>query len=517
MPEEIKIRVVQESVGTAIKDAERDLERLKQGRAQLATAVPDLNAAPSPGAKESAAVAKAAQSEALRRNKGLVADAEEDLARAQAGGAGAGRIAELQSQVREQKLAGRFMREQGLGEDDALGKARGMVELQNQAKQRATGEKAASKEAADAQKAAASEAAAAEKTAAKEATDAQRAASAAEKAASREAADAQRAAARARVEGERHVTREMHEQAAVLKAQESRRAQIVNAAANFAESQAGAGGLGGVTSALGGIGGPGAMIGAAIAAMTVGLAAQFAQQGHAMSVMGMEDTASRTVAGRRSQRLSSFEGSASAAREGEMSAKDEIVQREADREKLAEEAKAKWWNPASWMRSLTGEAQNPTIENEMAITRAREKMASDSATKREKFTQEGGRDIEISEKIAAGDMAGARALEAKAKYHREIKSLLAGGASGEDAVRGADAKFAADIRQREQSMGTLIGARTGATAAARIAGLGDRQYAGARAAVGEQRGWEIKNTLDANHREAMNIQTRKNFSRPPMR
>jgi hypothetical protein len=102
------------------------------------------------------------------------------------------------------------------------------------------------------------------------------------------------------------------------------------------------------------------------------------------------------------------------------------------------------------------------------------------------------REVGLTERLAAGDMSGARSLEAKMKYHAEINRLKGMGASADEQVRGADAKFALEMRQHEQAMAGLITARTGAGSAARIASLADRQFAGVRGAVGEQRESEMK-------------------------
>lgn len=114
-------------------------------------------------------------------------------------------------------------------------------------------------------------------------------------------------------------------------------------------------------------------------------------------------------------------------------------------------------------------------ESDNAQARDVSNLEKDKADQRYFYRQETGREIEIAEKVAAGEMAAARAAEMRLKYHRDIEALKAKGADFEDATRGADANFRADLRQREQSMGSLITARTGASAAARIAVLAGRQ------------------------------------------
>ncbi len=114
-------------------------------------------------------------------------------------------------------------------------------------------------------------------------------------------------------------------------------------------------------------------------------------------------------------------------------------------------------------------------EADAAQVRDKANLDKERADQRWYFSQEGGRQIEIAEKVALGEMAAARAAEHRLKYHKDLEAFKAQGADFSEATRGADANFSADLRLREQSMGSLITARTGASAAARLAGLAERQ------------------------------------------
>lgn len=356
-----------------------------------------------------------------------------------------------------------------------------------------------------------------ERAAEKEAALAAKATGAAEAAKAAEAKAAQLAV-------EKRIKAEQLEQLAVLRAQEAATAKRIaqlktrlgNAAAGAVENVAGASGFGGVTNAVGAAGGPVGMVAAMAAIVGAAIASSVAKQNHQLAIIGMEDAAASRVQDRSLQRLAGFEGSSGSARERAASAKDEIIRREADRERLAEEAKPKWYSPSSWMKALTGENQNATIENENAITRKRNEEAAAKAIQREQFERDGAKELDITERRARGEMASAKSAEMALQYHREVVRLQKEGATNAEALRGADAKFSADIRDREQSVAGLINARTGAAAAARIASVAGRQFEGARDAVAAQKIEELTRVTREKADEAQATRTRPVFTSPPL-
>jgi hypothetical protein len=295
----------------------------------------------------------------------------------------------------------------------------------------------------------------------------------------------------------------------------TRMSRITHHAAGAIENAAGGSPFGGAAGALGAVGGP-AAIAASIAAAVTAVFGSIARQQDQLKLIGIEDTAARTVQARHLQRLAGSEGTSASARSEEEAAKDEIIAREADKARIEEKNRPKWYNPVSWFKHLTAEDQNEGIENENGITLARERQAEAKRLKREKFKEIGLKEIEISEKRARGEMASAKAAEMALNYHKDIKRLDLEGADPKEQIRGADAKFAMEMRQREQSMAGLINARTGAAAAARIASLGDRQFRQAREAVAAQKIEEQTRLQREQHSEAMAARTRPKFSSPPL-
>jgi len=159
MGEEVKIVLRTEAKGDGARVTKEGLDAVtnsgqraaaatsKAGRPQghLATPPPDLNAKlPEPE--------KQTKAEAARRNRAVIADAEADLANARATGAAPTVIAQRERELRERKLAARFMREQNIPEEEALGKASSLVDSQIASKKRNDEEKIAAKTRIDAEK-----------------------------------------------------------------------------------------------------------------------------------------------------------------------------------------------------------------------------------------------------------------------------------------------------------------------------------------------------------------------------
>jgi hypothetical protein len=443
MAEEIKIVVKQEGQGSAIKDAEKDLDKLqKKGKSALATPAPDLNAPQTPSAPEAKKAQAQERRESVRRNRQLVADAEEDLVKARARGAGASEIKDLQSQVREQKLAGRFQREQGLSDEDAIAKARNLVSLQN--------EGAEVKE---------------------------KAAQSSRQQAGEEAASAKQALA-AKKEAATKEKLEQREQLAVLKAKESYATRVARAGGSFAEGIAGGSQFGGIASALGSGGGPIGMIVAAVAAATVGVAAAFAKQSDQRVLMGIENRTDSAVLSRHLRRQAGFEGTAASNRQEAQALQDDAFKRNLDRELLQKKSEFKWYNPAGWLDQLTGKSENDKNQNEAAIQRDLAGAEKAKAAAREKYRTMVAPEIEAQKLLMHGHAREARALQDKVTWQQEYNRLRDSQATDEEAKEGADTKIATIQRDRAGSFAKTLGARAGAGEVARVARLAAHQADG---------------------------------------
>jgi len=92
------------------------------------------------------------KADTTQRNRALLADAELNLAQARASGAAPTVIAQRERQLRERRLANRFMREQGMDEKDAMGMAGDLVGAQSAAKDRASAAKVEAKTRVDAER-----------------------------------------------------------------------------------------------------------------------------------------------------------------------------------------------------------------------------------------------------------------------------------------------------------------------------------------------------------------------------
>jgi len=151
--EEVKIVVRSESQGNGLRSTKEELEQIASSGKKASEATQKVaSGKPHPGQVTSASgwdkkpQTPDAKASAARNNRALIADAEQDLAQARATGAAPTVIAQRERELRERKLAARFMREQGVGEEEALDKAGSLVGSQQAAKARAAAEKEAGKE-----------------------------------------------------------------------------------------------------------------------------------------------------------------------------------------------------------------------------------------------------------------------------------------------------------------------------------------------------------------------------------
>lgn len=328
----------------------------------------------------------------------------------------------------------------------------------------------------------------------------------------KERANSEKAITRETKERTSAETKAAKERDAVDRARMSMLSRATRHAAGAVEGAAGGSPLGGLGSMLGGPAGIALQIGAAVTAV----AAAFSRHADKVDLMRIDDRASMAVQNRHMQRLAGVDGTSASARAEEENAKDELIELHSKKERLNKEAETKWYNPMSWVRHLTGEDQDALRENDMAVARAHKRQADATRIKRDKFQEIGLKEIEIAEKRAAGDMASAKAQEMALEYHKRVKRLEAEGADPKEQIRGADAEFATQMRQREQSMAGLITAHTGARAAKRIASVALHQFQQARDSVLAQKMDEQKRLHLDTHNEAMNARTRRKFSSPPL-
>lgn len=328
--------------------------------------------------------------------------------------------------------------------------------------------------------------------------------------------------AKERLRDEKAITHERASQVAIEKARASRVARVTNAVANFAEGQlAGVGGFTGITSALGSAGGTVATTAALAAAIATATFASEAERGHLFRMGDLSDKADREAQERKLKRLAGFEGTSSSNRAEARDLREEAGRRESAKEGLFEAAKPRWWHPQEfglWANNLFG-ANMMATQGEDAIKRnaAAQQTALRGAKEaeeqaRKKFAETGGREIEIQERMARGDMQGVRAIEDKLTRQREYNRLKEMDATDEEAGRGADAKVSNIQRERAAKFGRLVTARDGMADVARLATLAAEQRAG----VGSGGTEKLRADMNRNHREAADAAFRVKFSRPSL-
>lgn len=448
------------------------------GRGSLATLPPDLDASAPAAAEDARAVA--------RRNKALITDAEEDLAKARATGANASTINDLESQVREQKLKARFMREQGLGEEDALSKAQNLVALQNEGRAR---------------KQAAQDQAREERASARQNIEEQ-------KRADRDRRDEERREARSQRDEER-------QQATVDKARTSFIRRAGGAGLGLAsEASGGLGGIGQLGGTLMQAGAAGGPIGEAIAAVVTGIAATVAigqERQHNERLRALEAQGNREISDRAFQRAGTFEGSAAGSRAAAEAEIDQQTALNKERREVEEQTRARWYNPATW--NLTGSRDRKLggIDDKIAQSKTDEARYREQAANFARDTTL--HEIAQQKKSAAGDMAGARAEQqymAVYDYYRKLKS---GGATDSEATEGAQAYGQNLGREQAGKLAGLVSARDGVTDTAAVAREAAAVRSHSNAAVVEAINNAAKLSQD-HHAQAMGAITRRNFSRP---
>lgn len=410
MAEEVKI-VVRADGSQAVQELERvnsaknrTAEPTSGARPQgsMATPPPDLNAKQPPQDQ------KESQAAAARRNRALIADAEQDLAQSRASGAAPTVIAQRERELRERKLAARFMREQGVGEEAALGQAQSLVGAQTAAK-----------------------AVAAE----------------------------QKAAAKAKIEAERNATREMREQETVQKRMGTLTMRLGQAAVT------GGSPIGAFSALAAGAGMAGPVGLAAVAAGT--LAVEATQDYRERQGIANRDKASRAGDKRNLDIMSGWRGTSGQVQAQQFSTEQEIFEREQERQEILRRNKREWYNPMRLFGETTWAGERERDENEKNITRLEERREKEEKLKTEKFPEEeGGLELDSLRQRSQRTLASIRAAKVN-DYVRsgmaEARRLGSMGANPNEQREGAMLKVENDLRDQQiQSASGLVDARSGA-------------------------------------------------------
>lgn len=277
---------------------------------------------------------------------------------------------------------------------------------------------------------------------------------------------------RQEMEHERSVTRERQSRQAIESARAARLQRFGNAAVDMAGTAAGGGGMGGMLP-TGLMSNPAGIAAAVAVVVGTAVARSLGEASYQRRLGEMDDTAARKVDERRLFRLSGFEGSAGGARSAAEGSRDETIKLRAEREKLEEEAKAKWHKPSTWMPALLGTNREAINRNEEAIARSMGNEAKERELTKTKFTTEGALELEQQRARVEGRYKEAIAIDMAAQAIKRYKDLRTNGATEEQAREGADLV----LRQREidvqRGLGSLAGARDGRGNIAALASLGD--------------------------------------------
>ena len=294
---------------------------------------------------------------------------------------------------------------------------------------------------------------------------------------------------------DREATRERVRAAAEEKLTTGRTRRVVGAVANFAESQAGASGFGGLTSAIRAGGGPVGAIAAAAAAIAATVIASEASRSHTMRMAELEDQSARATDKQGLKRLAAYGGGDSAAAFAvEKAAMDKRVSLAAKTDELMEAAKPKWYKPSefgAWFNNKVGGDSMMTIDGEAALRsntaemgREKSKQQEAKEIKEKKFAEGPALELKALEERSLGHRKEAYAIEQKKKWNDEYNKSLAEGAEEWQAQEKASLVVHQDNVQRSQSMARSVNARSGAgdvRAAARMA----QEFLGGGAVVKE--------------------------------
>jgi len=451
-PEEVKIIFRTEAQGNGAEQTEQKINRVKRAGKSAPQRLTDADL------DKFADKPKPDKAEATRRNRALVADAEQDLAHARASGAAPTVITQRENELRTQKLKSRFMREQGIGEEEALEKAGNLVTSQTAAKARTAEEKAATKN---------------------------------------------------RVDGEKAATKEIREQETTLK-------RIGKGTVNLGQSLMSGGGIAGSMGTLGMLlGGTG--VGAA--ALGGGMLIQEITKDY-MERQGiaLRDKAARAGDKRDIDIRSGWRGTSTDAQSAYFATEQSIFDRQAQRELILQRNKRAWYNPLRYIDGETTWAgRREADENERGLARDLERSPKEKEQAERKFREEeGGMMLDALRQRSKRTIAGQRAAimdEELQQFTTTFRKFAAMNGSPEGLNNAAEAgrlTVQNSLRDRQAHAASgLVDARSGAAdiaAVASWAGMTVPSYEDLKDAIDTQ-----TEVMKSQHEQDQEARTRKPF------
>lgn len=381
-------------------------DRLQQNQAAMEAHYAKIDA------EKQASAAAEKKAKPANRQRAAIADAEQNLANARASGAAPDVVRQRETELRERKLTARFMREQGIPEDEATSKAQNLVSTQNAAKQRAADEKASVRDNAAARKAA--------------------------------------------VSGEREMAKEMRGQVGL-------RQQLTRDTVMLGRAVAG----GGSSAALAGMLGVGGVVGAGV--MGAGMLVHEVTKDY-MERQGIanRDQASRASDQRNLQISAGWRGTSGQVQSQQFSTEQELFDRGNQRDEIRRRNQRAWYNPLRWLNGETSwEGRREEDENEKNITRLFKLQAAEKKLGHKKFEEEeGGLELDAVRQRSKRTMGGIRAAQVDDMARNglaEFRRLRAMGASYSEAKEEATLKTENELRDKQiRSASGLVDARAGA-------------------------------------------------------
>ena len=515
MSEEIKIVVNQESRGTAISDAERQMRALKKEAEEYAKA-----------GSPSAAAAVMKKHDAIGRDDRKVqheiiaSTSREALAERASGNSGAADA--LFREVEIRTVALQIQKTQNIYESEATKLATEQIAAQNQVASAKKAEADAAKAAAAAEK----EQAAATKAAAGNEKKSQAAEEAAAKKAAAVAAKQEADAAKQRKAEEAEILRlkkqqqaeaEKKEHAENKAAQQQEKAAATAAKREAAEGKLvlrnalheGAGQAGiplGPLGNAGALGNPIALIATAIAAYVGKSFAQALERADSRAAeegRGVESGNRRGMIGGKFG--SEAESEASSLLENNKRELEEAINKRGSfRDKGLGDR-------FSRMLGFETSGDKASRENEQRIARLqRERPAAERLAQTKFGAGPGGDELEAQRRESRGDMVGARALRYRVEYAKEYQRILDATHSTELASEAAGTRiFNKERERRIEAASRLVNARSGAGDIARAA-----QFAGSTQTISRdiQRAIDgLHDTVRVNHAQALNARPSARF------
>ncbi len=435
MAEEVKIRVSQESQGTALDDAKKDLQELKQEAAKPTPAPP----APAPAAAVPAAPATTAEKAAKLRAE---AAQQRQFAERSAEKFGFHDVTARTARA----SASAMEREANRLERPANAEQKQQQSEERNAKAQALREERAQKKA---------------------------------------AADEQRREDRQRHTEERQHLRE-------TAGEETRRQRFGRGAVRVGTAVAEGGNpASALSSMLQGAGGVAAGLASVAAIAAFKIADEVITDQRERQGIALRDRAAQKMDERGLAIGASWRGTSSGALAAEQATEAERAKRDANREELERKGRRAWYNPLRLFGEQTWEGQRNLEENDIAQGRDLRLVQEKKKQTREKFLgEEGGIEMDLARHRAERSQSGQRAAfvdEQKKQWLARYRGLRGMGANDEQAGGTAGLEMETRLRDRQAAAGSgLVDARSGAgdiAAAARWGGMSTPGMEEVKAAV----------------------------------